>query len=180
MEIELIENLKKEDNKAIAFVYKKHFSMVKRFIINNNGSVEDAEDVFQEMMIVLLQKLRTSNFEVTASLKTYVMAIAKYMWLNRLRQAKTYKRVDFSDQLNHKFYEEIDSAIEDENKFNSKIQYYISQITDHCKSLIDFIFFKEKTIEEVQSEFGYSSKHNAQNQKYKCVEQLRKAMKEEK
>jgi len=36
------------------------------------------------------------------------------------------------------------------------------------------MFFKEKAIELIQKEYGYSTKHNAQNQKHKCVEQIRK------
>ena len=36
------------------------------------------------------------------------------------------------------------------------------------------MFFKNKNIEEIQKEFGYSSRHNAQNQKHKCIEQVRK------
>ena len=36
------------------------------------------------------------------------------------------------------------------------------------------MFFKEKAVEEIQKEYGYASKHNLQNQKYKCVQQIKK------
>lgn len=39
------------------------------------------------------------------------------------------------------------------------------------------MFFKNKPIEQIQKEYGYSTKHNAQNQKHKCVEQIRKVKK---
>ncbi|MBC7555703.1 MAG: hypothetical protein H7195_01945 [Chryseobacterium sp.] len=36
------------------------------------------------------------------------------------------------------------------------------------------IFMKNKGIEEIQSKYNYSTKKNAQNQKYKCVEQIKR------
>jgi DNA-directed RNA polymerase specialized sigma24 family protein len=51
--------------------------MVEYFILNNNGRTDDAEDIFQDTMIVLLEKLRQDDFMLTASIKTYIMAIAK-------------------------------------------------------------------------------------------------------
>jgi hypothetical protein len=36
------------------------------------------------------------------------------------------------------------------------------------------MFFENKNIETIQKEYGYSSRHNAQNQKHKCIEQVRK------
>jgi hypothetical protein len=36
------------------------------------------------------------------------------------------------------------------------------------------MFFKSKSIEDIQLEYGYTSKHNAQNQKHKCLQQVRK------
>lgn len=41
------------------------------------------------------------------------------------------------------------------------------------------MFFKNKPIEQIQKDYGYSTKHNAQNQKHKCVEQIRKVKEQE-
>lgn len=38
------------------------------------------------------------------------------------------------------------------------------RVTEHCQGLIHDMFFKEKSIEQIQKEYGYSTKHNAQNQ----------------
>ncbi|WP_291880872.1 hypothetical protein, partial [Chryseobacterium sp.] len=61
-----------------------------------------------------------------------------------------------------------------------KLQSYLTKITNHCKGLIHAMFFHEKTIEQIQQEYGYSTKHNAQNQKHKCMEQIRKAKEQDK
>src|SRR5438477_26161 len=60
--------------------------MVQSMILNNNGSADDAKDIFQETMIVLYQKARTGDFELSCQLKTYVYSVSRRLWLKRLQQ----------------------------------------------------------------------------------------------
>jgi len=172
MSNEIINDLKGENNKSFGELYKTYFGLVRRFVTNNNGQIDDAEDVFQDTMIVLLEKLRQDHFVLTASMKTYVMAIAKNLWLKRLRT--TYTKLEYSDIYDTRFFEDINQTIEQEKSYVEKLQGYLHKITAHCKGLIRDMFFKEKAIEQIQKEYGYSTRHNAQNQKHKCIEQIRK------
>jgi RNA polymerase sigma factor (sigma-70 family) len=174
---EIIDDLRGENNKAFGQLYKAYFGMVNRFVTNNNGRTGDAEDIFQDTMMVLLEKLRQDNFQLTASIKTYIMAISKNLWLKRLRNVS--RETEFTDIHGNNFYEEISISIEQEKNYWDKLQNYIHKISDHCQGLIHDIFFKEKAIEQIQQEYGYSTKHNAQNQKHKCVEQIRKIKEED-
>lgn len=169
---DIIIDLKGESNHAFGELYKTYFGSVNRFITNNRGSSDDAEDIFQDTMLVLVEKLRQDNFQLTASIKTYILAISKNLWLKRLRTA--YRITELTDLHDNKFYEEINYAIEQEKDYWDKLQNYIHKITVHCQGLIHDMFFREKTVEEIQQDYGYTTKHNAQNQKHKCVEQIRK------
>lgn len=166
----IFKDLKGENNAAFGDLYKKYFPTIRRFITNNSGSTTDAEDIFQDTMIVLVEKLRQDHFYLTASIKTYIMAISKNLWLKRLRD--TDKTTEFTDLYNDKFYDEINLAIEQEKTYWDKLQNYMTQITDHCNRLLHDMFFKNKPIEQIQEDYGYSTKHNAINQKHKCVEQI--------
>ncbi len=172
MQKEILQDLKGENNVAFGQLYKEYFIMVNRFVTNNNGRTDDAEDIFQDTLMVFLEKLRQDDFILTASIKTYIMAIAKNLWLKRLRTS--YKETEFTDKLDTKFFEEITLAIEQEKTYWEKLRSYLPLITIHCQKIIDDIFFQEKQISQIQKEYGYSTKHNAQNQKHKCVEQIKK------
>lgn len=178
MSVEILTDLKGENNSAFGELYKNYFYSVNRFITNNNGSTNDAEDVFQDTMIILLEKLRKDNFQLTASLKTYIMAISKNIWLNKLR--KTYKEVDLTNENSNIYFDQIDIAIDHEKNYMDKLQNYLHMITDHCQGLIHDMFFKEKSIAQIQKEYGYSTIHNTQNQKHKCIEQIRKVKSQDK
>ena len=45
--------------------------MVQAFILNNNGTYDDARDVFQEAMITLYEKAKSESFVLTCQIKTY-------------------------------------------------------------------------------------------------------------
>lgn len=57
MTSDLIDNLKGENNHAFGKLYKEYFGMVNRLVTNNNGRTDDAEDVFQDTLLVLVEKL---------------------------------------------------------------------------------------------------------------------------
>ena len=171
-ETTILTDLKTENNFAFGELYREYYGVVKRFILNNSGSEEDAQDVFQDTMLVLVEKLRKDEFVLTASLKTYIMAIAKHLWLKKIRDAV--QIIEISDNHHQSFFEEITVSIEQEKTYMDKLQYYMTKITDHCNRLLHDMFFKNKSIEEIQQQYGYSTKHNAQNQKHKCIEQIRK------
>lgn len=174
---DLITDLRGENNHAFGELYKNYFGMVRHFVTNNNGKITDAEDIFQDAMLVLIQKLRQDDFQLSASIKTYIMAIAKHLWLKKLRNPR--RETEFTDLHNNKFYEEITLSIDQEKTYWDKLQFYMTKITDHCSRLMHDMFFKNKPIEQIQKDFGYSTKHNAQNQKHKCVEQIRKVKEQE-
>lgn len=155
-------------------VYSQNFASVERFIINNSGTTEDAKDIFQEAMIVLYEKLQRDDFVLTASLKTYIVAICKNLWLKHRRNVSKYRQIELSDLISNQFHEEIALSIEKEKTYLERLETYLTKITQHCYHLIRAMFFMDKSAEEVQSEFGYTTKHNVQNQKYKCIEQVRK------
>src|ERR1700704_1273994 len=80
----------RNDRKAIETIYKENYNMVQSLIINNNGSSDDAKDIFQEAMIVLYEKARSGSFELHCQIKTYVYSVSRRLWLKRLQQVNRF------------------------------------------------------------------------------------------
>jgi len=83
-EKELLKGLAKSDKKAAETIYKDNYSMVQALIINNNGSADDARDIFQETMIVLYEEAKSGSFELNCQLKTFIYSVSRRLWLKRL------------------------------------------------------------------------------------------------
>ncbi|HEY9177828.1 MAG TPA: sigma-70 family RNA polymerase sigma factor [Flavipsychrobacter sp.] len=163
-----------QQNEAAAFniLYKFYYPAVRNFVLKNNGSEADAEDVFQETLIVLLHKVPKDDFELTSSLKTYIFSIASNIWLKKLRDVKR--------QTNHLMQDmaEIHSAKEHEAVEIQKqtlLNRALAAITDHCLTLIYQVFYTDKRREEIMAEMRYKNPHTFNNQKYKCLQQAKKA-----
>lgn len=174
---DILTDLKTENNFAFGKLYQDNFHKILKLVQHNSGNQADAEDLFQDAMVVLVEKLRNDNFQLTASINTYVYAICKNLWSKKLRD----KNFELSVETMHSFdfLNSINDAIEEEKSYTEKLEGYMTKITEHCNGLIEDIFFKGKDISEIQKDYGYSSIHNAQNQKHKCVEQIRKVKQEE-
>ena len=82
----LLKALANNDSKAAETIYKDNFNMVLSFIINNNGSYDEARDIFQEAMITLYQKAKSDSFVLTSQIKTYIYSVCRRLWLKRLQQ----------------------------------------------------------------------------------------------
>lgn len=168
----LLNQLKAEDSSSFELLYDFCFPAVASYIQQNLGNNEDAEDVFQEAIIVFLQKIRQSDFVLTSSLKTYMYAIAKNLWLKRLRDNKI-KTVDdglklISFDLKTEVFE-----IEPEKTKEEKMESWLLKITRNCQNILKALFFYEVPMDNLMLKMGWKNKHTASNQKHKCIKQIK-------
>ena len=169
----LLKGLAQNDSKAVETLYKSHFTMIQHFVENNNGSFDDARDVFQEAMIALYEKVQLDSFVLTCQIKTYLFSICKHLWLKRLHQMGKY-----SSPLNA--HEESISVETDMGMFEKKEAAFaimnraLNSLGEPCKSLLEGYYINKKGMQELANQFGYTNADNTKNQKYKCLMRLKK------
>lgn len=169
----LLRGLVNNDSKAISTIYKDNFNMVQAFILNNNGTYDDARDIFQEAMITLYEKAKSDSFVLTCQIKTYVYSVCRRLWLKRLQQMGR-----FTTQLES--FEEtvpVENDLEIHEKRNAEfaiMERALGSLGEPCKSLIEAYYIHKKGMTEIAEEFGYTNADNAKNQKYKCLIRLKK------
>ncbi len=170
---ELLKGLAGDDKKSIETIYRQNYSMIQSFVINNNGSADDARDIFQEAMVVLFEKSRLSAFVLSCQLKTYIYSICRRLWLKRLQQLTRFStQVDSLEET-----VPVEEEIEEHEKVNNDfilMEHAMSKIGEPCKSLLDAYYMQKKNMQEIAGEFGYTNADNAKTQKYKCLVRLKK------
>jgi len=169
----LINSLKDQNEQAFEDLYQEYYPMVKSLVMRTSGTTQDAEDVFQETIVVLLQKLRTEDFTLTSSIKTYLFAIAQNIWLKRKRDNHIIhvEVIEKYQKATDTFHIEVGS----EKTVEEKLQTWLSKITDNCRRILKALFFYNDTMDVVAKRMGWKNRHTAANQKYKCIEQAKKA-----
>ncbi len=169
----LLQGLAASDKKAIETIYKENYNMVQALIINNNGSTDDAKDIFQEAMIVLYENVRSGTFELNCQIKTYVYSVSRRLWLKKLQQLNRYSAPVEALEAEIPVEEEI----EEHEKRNAEFEMMdkaISSLGEPCKSLLEAYYLQKKSMQEISVNFGYTNADNAKNQKYKCLMRLKK------
>ncbi|HET9278810.1 MAG TPA: sigma-70 family RNA polymerase sigma factor [Flavitalea sp.] len=172
-ETALLQGLARNDRSAIETIYTQQYTMVQTLIINNNGTAEDARDVFQEAMIVLYEKARSGSFELNCQLKTYVYSVCRRLWLKRLHQLQKY--VPNANGLEETVSVDEDMEVHDQrNSDFMMMERALSSIGEPCKSLLEAFYLQKRNMTEIAGTFGYTNADNAKNQKYKCLLRLKK------
>ncbi len=168
----LLDQLKTEESASFEVLYKFYFASIASFVRKNSGTNEDAQDIFQESVVILLEKVRKQDFVLTSSINTYLYAIAKNIWYKRLRTHK-YFTLDDTEKFHfgtESFFVELD----DEKSKEDLVQSWLSKITENCQKILKAIYFYEVSMDGLMKKMGWKNKHTAANQKYKCIQQIKK------
>lgn len=168
----LLQGLAVHDKKAIETIYRENYNMVQSLIINNNGTSEDAKDIFQEAMIVLFEKVQTGHFELSCQIRTFLYSVSRRLWLKRLMHQNRFHLAEGHEELAH-----VEDDLDEHENRNSEfllMEKAMNGLGEPCKSLLEAFYISKKNMAEIAGSFGYTNADNAKTQKYKCLMRLKK------
>jgi RNA polymerase sigma factor (sigma-70 family) len=154
-------------------LYKAYYAMVLQFILNNNGDEDDAKDVYQEGIIILYNKIKAGNFELSSKLKTYIYSVCRRIWLKKLslNSKKAGNITDYEDVF--AVEEDVENHEEKDASF-AKMQSALDHLGEPCKTIIQDFYIHNLSMQDISDKFGYTNTDNAKTQKYKCLQRLKK------
>jgi len=170
---EVILGILNNSESVLKRLYVAYFPMVLQLIINNSGDGDDAKDIYQEAIIILYNKVKTGDFELSSKLKTYIYSVCRRLWLKRLSQISRYG----GDIKDFEEYLSVDDETENNNErdiqFN-KMGDALRLLGEPCKAIIEDFYINNRSMQEICENFGYTNADNAKTQKYKCLQRLKK------
>ena len=153
--------------KAIRLLYQL-FPKVTKSILQNGGNEDDAREIFHDSLVLLIEKIEKTDFELTSKLSTYLYSINHFMWRNEVRKRQKSIETKWPDALQVEA-DDFDYNAESEQRIEMLGQ-VLNQISDKCKSIISLFYYKKKSMTEIAKELDFSSVNSAKTQKYKCME----------
>lgn len=174
----LLEGLSRNERAAMNQVYDEYHDALVKWIVNKGGQIADADDVFQEAVLVLFHKAQDATFCLNVRIGTYLFAIAKRLWMKKIS----------SKSATHTLYLDDDSLLDDQEKgfqddlksFEVKEMHFnhmyeaLNSLGSPCNQLLKAFYIDGKSMQEIATEFKYSNAENAKTQKYKCLTRLKK------
>jgi hypothetical protein len=84
----VIDGILSGNQKIFNDLYEYEFPKVVNLIVRHSGNIESAKDVFQDAVIILIEKVYSNKLDLTCSIETYLYSICKYLWMDQLRRNK--------------------------------------------------------------------------------------------
>lgn len=183
---ELLKKIK-ENSDNLGYVYKNCKSNSIRFMKKMTSKMNEyeLEDVFQDAILVLYEKITKGNFELTCSFQTYLNSVCRFQLLNTFNKSEI--TVDFiennedDDDNSELSYLNITDSLDVIDNTNEpyfvaieKALLKIKEAGGHCYELLTLFWYHKKSMNELAETFGYSNADNTKNQKARCQKRLEK------
>lgn len=171
----ILEGLKKQDRDVIKYVYKEYYPSIKFLIITNSGNEIDAEDVFQDAMVIIYRKIIENKMILTSSFKTFLYSICRNLWLQRLdRKLFSYEFLEnenLTDLQDNVMFE----MKEAENEKYKLFQQHFLRLSEDCKKILR-LFMNKVPLREIAEIMGFKTEKYAKTRKFMCKEKLKSAI----
>ncbi|MCF8450521.1 MAG: sigma-70 family RNA polymerase sigma factor [Taibaiella sp.] len=179
IEQQLLAALADGQRAATEQIYRQNYPIISGWLVKNGGSSTDADDLFQEAIVVLFGKAQDTEFRLTCSIGTYLFAISKHLWYKKLQRqnrepvALHDNTGDDEDETGIAYDDDISTHQEREEHYE-QLDAALEQIGEPCRSILKAYYHHDKSMQEIAADFGYTNPDNAKTQKYKCLTRLRK------
>ncbi len=157
---------------AIKFLYREHFELLSRYILNNSGNEQDAEDIFQDVIVAFVNLVQAGKFRGESSIRTFLFSLNKNIWLNELkRKGRALAREEkYERQTDHNELT-ADMALELQQT-KEGLMAVIGELGDNCKKILLLFYFENKSMKEILAELPYENEQVVRNKKSKCLKKL--------
>ncbi len=173
--IEMIREGGLERKKVLSNFFKREklWNTVIQQVIKLGGSTAEAEDVFQEAVIIFDRNIRADKFKGQSNLETYFIGIAKWYWIAQRR--KKGKETELNPELHDSEEESHEHLIFEKDRRNLLNQ-AIMQLGDRCKLILN-LWAQNFSMKEIALQVDFIKNDlpdeiRAKKEAYRCRKRL--------
>jgi RNA polymerase sigma factor (sigma-70 family) len=157
---------------AIRHLYRNYYSLLSQFVISNNGSPQDAEDIFQEVIVAFMNIVRAGKFRGESGLQTFLYALNRNIWLNELKRRTRKERREMKYELSGAdSSHDIHYALE-YRQSTTQLMEVMSQLGDVCKKILLLFYYENQSMKDILHELEYENEQVVRNKKSKCLKKM--------
>ena len=162
----------KEVNQAIDLIYKQYFDVIRILVVNNSGGISDAEDIFQETLIVFYRNVQKEKFKGNSSIKTYLYSIARNLWFNKIKSSKKGRKFDIEEISDEDHPVELIDLSDSDDRLKRLALSLLQAMKPGCKNILTDFYYNKLSIETIQKKYSYGSSQVVRTKKYRCLKKL--------
>jgi RNA polymerase sigma factor (sigma-70 family) len=164
----LVDMIRQGKQVALIKLHQQCYDGIRNHILKNNGNEMDVDDVVQDALIITWQRVIKAEFTLTAKLSTFTHAVAKNLWLNKLRKAGRETSLPEHETADFEWVGELP-----ERKMDMKlVRQCMDEIGETCKTLLSYFYFDGHHMEKIAELMDFSNADTAKSKKYQCLKKL--------
>lgn len=172
-EEDLYEGLLHDNYTIIKQLYEELVPVIHRDIIQNRGTREEAQDHFQEVMLVVSQNVKNGCYQ-SNNLKGYIRQVARNLWHKKLRKKGIEEGLDeqaenlesdpfnYEQYLNLLAYDQQISAVEES----------LTHMESPCKEVLTWHYYHKTPLAAIAEHFQWSYAY-CKKKVYNCRKHLK-------
>ncbi len=179
-EKKVIEEILNGNEKVLTMVYKNVYKHMERYSVSMNSPVINAKESVQDAFEIFYRQILNGNLELSCSLETYIISIAKRVFLKQ-EINWNYQFQDEPDEMDELVPENeqeqilIEKTIED--KKDELLQRTYRLLPQECQELLS-LTIEGYSASEICRMMNHSSVEHTRNRRLKCKKYLIEKIKE--
>ena len=159
-----------EQDKALKELYTEVMPMARKYILRNSGTTDDAFDVFQDSLLILIRYVREKKYDATIPVTNFLLSVCRNLWINKAK-----KKGNNHKALNDNFDMVSSENLEKDlisNERKKTLEHLIDLLGERCQRIMKLVFYEEMSMKNIAIEMGLSGEDVAKSSHYKCKQKL--------
>jgi len=167
---DLIKGIRNHDSSILRHVYKVHYPIIEGYITHNQGSREQARDIFQDAMIIVYKRIKSDDLVLSCKFGTYLYAICKNIWMQERK-----KYLQRNEKLRQQALEVNDPGPANDpllqNHLTDLFNKHFEALSKDCQKILS-MYFNNFSVEDIRAAMNYKDLHHTADRKYRCKKSL--------
>jgi len=172
----LIAAIKTRDRNAFKYLYQNYTGPIKHFVKINGGQDVDTEEIEQNVIVLLYEKIASGNFVLHegTKLSTYMFAVGKNMWYKKSGRTLTLMGEESIAETGEDY--DFDGIFESAEGKEQIIIAALQNTDQDCREILTLYYYDNKSMREIAEKIESITEENLRKRKYKCIQKLKKVL----
>ena len=180
-EAQILMGIMQNDDRAWRYICRKmkpgFMSILTNSFSFGGSASEDLEDIFQESLIILMQKVKAGRVVLSreGALFSYLVQIGKLTACNLIKKRRTLtpqEEVTIAHKL-HKEDEDFDISVHEKQQTqNDFLDRVFDSLPDTCRTIFVKFYWDRKPLDEIADIIGYGNADSVKTKKSKCMKKF--------
>lgn len=174
---DLLKGLLEGDSEGIEDIYRILFPKVRKFVTNNQGTEDEAKDVFQKVLLQLITRIKVSDYKLIDAFEAYMFTACKNLWRRELNQKSRVTNHNSDEYSISNAEDDIATSILEQERWELYQRCFVL-LSENCKKILG-MYFNKSSYKQIKEQLAYGSESVVRQRVFKCKAKLSEFIKKD-